>query len=261
VPLLSFFALAPSFTGGVSVAAGDVTGDGVPDVVVGTGAGPPAEVKVLNGLTAALLGDYRPFGSFTGGVNVAASGGYVLVAPAKGGSNAELFQGARGTAQDLLVPFPGYAGGAVAADLTGPATGSGTSAISLPTLPPLTVIGTTVTTETAAGVPVGCTGGNGLVCSIGATLLYTDLPAGVARDTNALPAQRREPKRRTVVIGSTKAKILAGRSKTLKISLNGTGKRLLVKDHTLKVTLVLSQPHQKTLKRTITFKVRPPHKH
>ena len=35
----NFFVYEPQFTGGVGVAVGDVNGDGVDDIIVGTGAG------------------------------------------------------------------------------------------------------------------------------------------------------------------------------------------------------------------------------
>ena len=82
--LADFFAFAPSFTGGVSVAVGDVNGDGHPDVIVGA-AGGGSEVKVIDGtrLTlvlangeiapSSLLADFLAFApTFMGGVNVAA---------------------------------------------------------------------------------------------------------------------------------------------------------------------------------------------
>jgi FG-GAP-like repeat len=52
----SFSAFAAGATGGVFVAAGDVNGDGTPDIIVGTAAGAsgPA-VRVFNGTNAALL--------------------------------------------------------------------------------------------------------------------------------------------------------------------------------------------------------------
>jgi hypothetical protein len=43
-----------SYTGGVRVAVGDVTGDGVPDVVVATGGRTDAEVEVINGATGSV---------------------------------------------------------------------------------------------------------------------------------------------------------------------------------------------------------------
>lgn len=258
--LANFDAFDPSFLGGVSVSADGVTGSSAPQVVAGTGPGAHAEVKVFDGATHAPLGDYQPFGSFAAGVNVAASGGDVVVAPAQGGSNAELFAGASGTPQDLFVPFTGYTGGSVAADLSGPVASTG-SPIRLPPLPPVSVIGSTVVTGTAATVPVGCTGGTASQCSIAATLTVSAFVQALAPDATAIDKKRNKPKRRTVAVGSARATIRAGRSKTLKISLNPTGKRLLAKNHKLKVKLVITQHGRKVLSTTITFKAKPAHKH
>jgi hypothetical protein len=68
----SFFAYDPSFTGGVTVAAGDVTGDGVPDIVTGTGPGGGPAVTVFDGRTGALVRNFFAYDpGFRGGVNVA----------------------------------------------------------------------------------------------------------------------------------------------------------------------------------------------
>ena len=48
----SYFAYAADFAGGVWVAAGDVTGDGVAEVVTGTGIGGGPHVKLFDGATA-----------------------------------------------------------------------------------------------------------------------------------------------------------------------------------------------------------------
>lgn len=71
--LKSFFAYAPTFTGGVRVAAGDVTGDGLADII--TGAGPGAaggHVKVFDGALGQEVKSFLAFPGFTGGVYVAA---------------------------------------------------------------------------------------------------------------------------------------------------------------------------------------------
>jgi glucose/arabinose dehydrogenase len=71
--LANFFAYDSSFTGGVSVAAGDVNGDGMPDIVVGGGPGGEPQVKVFSADGGTLLQSYDAYGSsFTKGVYVAA---------------------------------------------------------------------------------------------------------------------------------------------------------------------------------------------
>jgi hypothetical protein len=61
----------PGFTGGVRTAAGDFNGDGVADLVVGTGPGTEATVRVLDGVSQAQLFTLQPFPGFVGGVFVA----------------------------------------------------------------------------------------------------------------------------------------------------------------------------------------------
>ena len=69
----SFMAYDTGFTGGVRVAVGDVTGDGVADIITGAGPGGLSLLRVFDGVTHAMLLDVFPYGSrFTGGVNVAA---------------------------------------------------------------------------------------------------------------------------------------------------------------------------------------------
>lgn len=74
VPKLAFFALASNFTGGVNVAAGDVTGDGLPEILVAPGCGTaaPSVVRAFDGRTGTLVRDY-PLSPVTGcGFHVAA---------------------------------------------------------------------------------------------------------------------------------------------------------------------------------------------
>jgi CSLREA domain-containing protein len=81
--LAGFFAFSPTFSGGVNVAAGDFSGDAIPDIIVGAGAGGGPEVRVLDGtkLTAtqadgqiqqsSALADFFAYESaFLGGVRV-----------------------------------------------------------------------------------------------------------------------------------------------------------------------------------------------
>ncbi|QDU20631.1 SGNH/GDSL hydrolase family protein [Urbifossiella limnaea] len=69
-----YLAFGPDFTGGVRVATADVTGDGVPDIVVGAGLGGAPAVKVFSGADGSEAASFFAFeSSFRGGVNVAAS--------------------------------------------------------------------------------------------------------------------------------------------------------------------------------------------
>ena len=72
-PLGSFFAFAPSFTGGVNVAAADVNGDGTADIIVAAGPGGGPQVEVLSGVDGSVLASFFAYApSFSGGVTVAA---------------------------------------------------------------------------------------------------------------------------------------------------------------------------------------------
>jgi glucose/arabinose dehydrogenase len=69
----SIVAFDSAATGGVRVAAADVTGDGVPDVIAGTGPGAANRVRVFDGTNFKTVQDFAPFeAGFTGGVFVAA---------------------------------------------------------------------------------------------------------------------------------------------------------------------------------------------
>ncbi len=71
-PLGSFFAYDPAFTGGVTVAAGDLDGDGVADVATAADAGGGPHVRVWSGKTGQQLASFFAFEpEFTGGVRLA----------------------------------------------------------------------------------------------------------------------------------------------------------------------------------------------
>jgi hypothetical protein len=70
---LSFLAYDPAFRGGVTVALGDVTGDGVPEVVTGAGPGGGPHVRVFSWADGRLLGEWLAYDpAWRGGVAVAA---------------------------------------------------------------------------------------------------------------------------------------------------------------------------------------------
>ena len=67
-----FFAFAPSFSGGVNVAAADVTGDGRAEIAVGAGPGGGPHVKVFSAGGDSLLASFFSYApNFNGGVFVA----------------------------------------------------------------------------------------------------------------------------------------------------------------------------------------------
>lgn len=69
-----FFAYDEYFRGGVNVAAGDVTGDGIVDIITGPGKGGRATVRVFNDSGVQLIDEFEAFTSRTqDGVFVAAS--------------------------------------------------------------------------------------------------------------------------------------------------------------------------------------------
>lgn len=70
-----FLAFDESFTGGVRVAAGDVTGDGFPDILAASGPGIESELRVYDGaspgLIPRLVNRLTPYPGFSGGLFVA----------------------------------------------------------------------------------------------------------------------------------------------------------------------------------------------
>jgi hypothetical protein len=108
----SFLAFDPSFHGGVRVALGDVSGDGVSDIIAAAGPGGQPLVRVFDGRTGAVIRSFFAFTpSFQGGVNVAAGDvngdGYedVIVAAGRGNPHVRIFSGLDGA---VLLSFVAY---------------------------------------------------------------------------------------------------------------------------------------------------------
>ena len=126
----------PGFTGAVRVATADFNGDGVADVVAGTGPGGPSHVAILDGKDGHVLFALDPFEpAFTGGVYVAAGDitgdgtpDLVVTPDEGGGPRVRVFDGRVGFQQviDFFgIADPAFRGGARAAvgDVNGDGVG------------------------------------------------------------------------------------------------------------------------------------------
>jgi hypothetical protein len=112
---LGFHAFDTGFTGGVRVAAAELTGDGVPDVVVGAGLGGGPQVRILDGVTGQeIAGPLASFMAldpgFAGGVFVAAGQCHgdrrvIVGADAGGGPQVTVFDVATGAAVHTFFPY------------------------------------------------------------------------------------------------------------------------------------------------------------
>jgi len=155
--IASFYAFEPGFTGGVYVAAGDLTGAGTADVIVGAGAGGGPAVRVFDPGTGNLLSSFFAFDqSFTGGVRVGTislnpvGAPDILAAPGAGtGAAARVFGPTGGTPlADLSAFGAGFQGGAYVAGSVAPVTLSSLAAA--PTASASTTTSATTTPSTSA---------------------------------------------------------------------------------------------------------------
>lgn len=119
-----FLAYTPAFVGGVYVAAGDVNGDGIADIITGAGAGGGPHVKVFDGVTNDLtstFGSFFAYGpEFSGGARVAAGdlngdgrAEIITGAGPGGGPHVRVFDAAGGTEIYGLYAFEESFGGGV----------------------------------------------------------------------------------------------------------------------------------------------------
>jgi hypothetical protein len=123
----SFNAFSPTFRGGVSVATGDVTGDGRTDIVTGAGLGSLPQVKVFDGRqvmttsTPTAVRNFLAFNDgFRGGVNVAAGDvngdgrADIAVGRQRGTADVAVFSGANGGRMFTIASTAATSGATVA---------------------------------------------------------------------------------------------------------------------------------------------------
>jgi hypothetical protein len=117
-----------------------------------------------------------------------------------------------------------------------------------------------------ATVPVKCSGSSAETCKLTLTLTVTETLRG--HKVIAVTA-RKQPKthKHVVVVGRTRVTLTAGHSRSVGVTLNSAGRKLLATHHTLRVTLhvteTLANGHSaKVATRTVVFHApRRHHKH
>jgi CSLREA domain-containing protein len=187
------------------------------------------------------------FGAFTGGGCGASSPCTVMI-------SADTLVEARfdpPPAPPLSTPPTGTGGGSGAG--AGAGTGSGAGAGSGIKLVGKVTIGHPKVKGATVTIPVSCAGAVGATCSISAELSVTEKLLGgkvIAVTTGRHP----KTKTRRHTLGFAHIVINAGQVRTVRVSLNRAGQRLLATRHGLKVALALVQSGQATFASPITFK-------
>jgi hypothetical protein len=117
--IASYYAYAPTFRGGVAVAAGDVNGDGKADIVTGAMAGGGPHLKVWNNATGQLMSETFAYAAnYTGGLSVAVGDfngdgkADIAVGPETGGpARIRVLSGTLADMKDIEVYQDDYRGG------------------------------------------------------------------------------------------------------------------------------------------------------
>jgi hypothetical protein len=104
--------------------------------------------------------------------------------------------------------------------------------------------------QNTVSVPITCTGSTS--CTVSLKLTATKTLRG--HKVIAVSARKTKVTHRTVVLGTTSATIAAGHTATVRISLNGTGRRLLAARHKLTANLTVAQGNRTISTQKVAFK-------
>jgi hypothetical protein len=115
-------------------------------------------------------------------------------------------------------------------------------------------VGHTTLTGSAVSIPVTCQGTSS--CLVTASLSVEETLNGhtvVAVTAQATGQKKVKRTKKTVVVGSNRVTVGAGRRTTVKVSLNAAGKRLETKHPRLKTKLTVSLAGKRSATATVTF--------
>ena len=99
-----------------------------------------------------------------------------------------------------------------------------------------------------------CKGNTSCKIKLTGTVLETIRRGKVVALAASTKTTKKKPTKKTITIASKTATIPAGATKTIKLTLNRAGKKLLAKHHPLKAKLTITQARKTLTRKTITLK-------
>lgn len=110
----------------------------------------------------------------------------------------------------------------------------------------------------SASALLSCAGSSGSSCTITVSVGVSEtLKGGKVIAVSAMARGKPKISKRTIPIGSTSVTLSAGQSRTVTVALNGSGERLLAKDHSVAAKLTASEGSVVLDTQTVTFHALP----